>query len=77
VVAEEKNTRSCGLKGNFQKLDVHNLFIHHLPDPISKKPSRQEHVPQARLVSGELHNKKGENFTLLPLLLKFLEQELS
>ncbi len=33
VVTRQGNTTSCGLKGNFQKLDVHNLFICHLSIP--------------------------------------------
>ncbi len=30
VVANKRNTTSCGLWQNFQNLDVHNLFIGYL-----------------------------------------------
>jgi len=54
VATEQKNTTSCGQLLNFQNLDVHNLFIDCVPNASFLD------IPE---------NKKGENFTFLPLLL--------
>jgi hypothetical protein len=37
VTARRKNTISCGLQSNFQKLNVHNLFICHLSNSLFQK----------------------------------------
>jgi hypothetical protein len=62
VTARRKNTISCGLQSNFQKLNVHNLFIRHLSNSGCLASSK---------------NKRGENLSFLPLLLEPTKQDLS
>jgi hypothetical protein len=62
VTTKKENTTSCGYRDNFQRLDVHNLFIRHLSNTNF-------------LASSD--NKRGENLNFLPLSFKPTKQDFS